>query len=56
MKFGQLIEYNKRNIFFLKNHAENKAGKLVPGDFLFFLKALYYVIASDLQFDFTIFR
>ena len=29
MKFGQLIEYNKRNIFF-ENHAENEAGRLVP--------------------------
>ena len=23
MQFGQLIEYNMRNIFFQKNHAEN---------------------------------
>ena len=28
MKFGQLIEYNKINIFF-ENHAENEAGRLV---------------------------
>ena len=28
MKFGQSIEYNKRNIF-LQNYAENQAGKLV---------------------------
>ena len=34
MKFGQLIEYLKRNIF-LKNYAENEAGKLVP-DHIFF--------------------
>ena len=27
MKFGQLIKYNVRNIFF-KNHAENEAGRL----------------------------
>ena len=27
MKFGQLIQYNKRNIFF-KNYAENETGKL----------------------------
>ena len=41
MKFGQLIEYPQRNIFF-KNYEENEAGKLVP-DRLFFLKkkALY---------------
>ena len=35
MKFGQLIEYNKRNIFF-KNYAENEAGRLDSDLFLFF--------------------
>ena len=30
MELGQLIEYNKRNVFFFKNHAENEAGRLVP--------------------------
>ena len=39
MKFGQLIEYNKRSNFF-KNHAETEAGRLVPDFFLFF-KMLY---------------
>ena len=34
MKFGQLIEY-KGEIFFFKNYAENEAGRLVPGLFLF---------------------
>ena len=29
MKFGQLIEYNKRNSFF-KSYKENKARRLVP--------------------------
>ena len=38
MKLGQLIEYNKRNIFF-KNYAENEAGRLVPDLFLFCKKA-----------------
>ena len=38
MKFGQIIEYNKRYIFF-KNYAENKAVRLVPDLFLFFEKA-----------------
>ena len=33
MKFGQLIEYNIRNIF-LKNHAQNMVEKLVPDSFL----------------------
>ena len=37
MKFGQLIEHNKR-IFFFKNYAENEAGWLVPDLFLFFKK------------------
>ena len=36
MKFGQLIEYNKRNKF-LKNYTENEAGRLAP-DLFFFLK------------------
>ena len=40
MKFGQGVEYNKSNIF-LQNHAENKAGRLVPDFFLFSKKALY---------------
>ena len=38
MKFGQLIEYNMRNIF-LKNHAENVAGGLASDLSLFFKKA-----------------
>ena len=37
MKLGQVIEYIKRNIF-LKNYAEDKAGRLVP-DLLFPKKA-----------------
>ena len=38
MKFGQSVEYNKRQIFF-KNYAQNEAEKLVPDFFLFFKKA-----------------
>ena len=34
MKFGQLIEYNMRNIFSLKNHAQNVVEKLVSDPFL----------------------
>ena len=34
-KSGQLIEYNMRNIF-LKKHAKNEAGRLVPDLFLVF--------------------
>ena len=37
MKLSQLIEYINRNIFLLKNYAENKARRLVP-DLLLFLK------------------
>ena len=54
MKFGQLIEYNNINIF-LKNHAENEAGRVVPDLFLFFKKALSEVKASGLQLSFNIF-
>ena len=37
MKFGQLIEHAQRNIF-VKNYAENEAGKLVTDRFLFLKK------------------
>ena len=55
MKFGLVIEYNNRKIFF-KNHAENEAGRLVPNLFLFFKKALYEVKTSGLLLSFIIFR
>ena len=55
MKFGQFIE-DSREIPFFKKHAENEAGKLVPDHFSIFKKALYYLKASGLQLDFTIFR
>ena len=35
MKFGQLIEYNKRNIF-LENYTEYETRRLIPDLFLFF--------------------
>ena len=58
MKFGQLREYNMRNVFF-KNHAENEAGRLLPDlfffFFLFFKKALYEVKASGLKLSLKIF-
>ena len=47
MRFGQFIEYNKRNIFF-KNHTEDEAGRVVP--------VLYEVKASGLQLSVYIFR
>ena len=54
VKFGQVIEYNKRNIF-IKNHAQNEAGGLVPDLFLCFKKVLYEVKESVLQLSFNIF-
>ena len=54
MKFGQVIEYNKKNIFF-KHHAENKAGRLVPELFLFFKIVLREVKASGLHLSFNLF-
>ena len=55
MKFGQLIDYSKRNIF-LQKHAEIEAGRLVPDPFFFFKKALYKVKASALQLSLNILR
>ena len=39
MKFDQLIEYDRRDHFFL-NYAENEAEILVPDIFLIFLRSL----------------
>ena len=39
MKFGQLIEDNKKKFFF-KNHAASEAGGLVPDLFLIFKTVL----------------
>ena len=40
MKFGKIIKYNKKMIFF-RNHAENVAGRLVSDLLLFFKKDLW---------------
>ena len=40
MKFGYLIEYISTEIFFFKNHSENKERRLVVDPFLFFEKDL----------------
>ena len=56
MKLGELIEYNKRNIFFFKNISETEVGRLVPVLFLFFEKKLNKVKAGGLQLSFNIFR
>ena len=52
MKFGQVIEYNKRHILF-ENHAEYEASGLVPDCFLF---SNNEVKASGLQLCFNIFQ
>ena len=52
MKFGQVLEYSKVNIFF-KNHIENEAGRLVPDLFLILKKASYEVTVSGLQLSFN---
>ena len=54
MKFGQLIENNKGNIF-LQKSCKNEAGRLVLDLFLFFKKALYVLKAIGLQLKFNIF-
>ena len=55
LKVGQVIEYNKRNIF-LQKSCKNEAGRLVPDLFLFFKKALCEVKAIGLQLSFNHFR
>ena len=55
MKFGQSVEYKRENFFF-KHHAENKAGRLVPDHFLPFKKVLFEVKVCGLQLSFKIFR
>ena len=54
MKFSQLIM--KREIFFIKSHAENKTRRLVPDFFLFLKKSFlfYKVKASGVQLSFNI--
>ena len=53
MKFGQLIEYNGRNIF-AKNYAADETGRLVEDLFLIFKKALYNLKASGQHLNFNI--
>ena len=52
LKFGQVKEYNKRNIF-VQNLAENKAGRLDSDLCLFFKKAVFEVNTSGLQLSFN---
>ena len=50
-----LNTFKTRDIFFIKNHTENEARRLVPDLFLFFKKALYEVKASSLELIFNYF-
>ena len=43
-------------MFFFKNYAENKAGRLVADIFLFLKNSQYQVKTSDLQLSFNIFK
>ena len=54
MKFGQLIEYNKRNIFLQKLH--RKWARETSSKSFFFKRTLYEVKTSGLQLSFNIFR
>ena len=56
MKFGQLIEYNKRNIFSSKIMKKLRQTRLVQNLVLFLKKPQYEVKASPLQPSFNIFR
>ena len=56
MKFGQFIEYDKRDKFLFKNRAQNEEGMLVSDLFLFVKIDLHQVKASGLQLSFNIYR
>ena len=55
MKFGQVIEHNKRTFFLKKNHSENEARRLVLRLFLFLQKVLYEVNASGVELIFNMY-
>ena len=55
MKLGQLIEYNKRNIF-LQKLCRKWTERLVSDLFLFLKKALYGVKESGLKLSFNMFH
>ena len=42
-------------MFFLKSHAENEAGRVVPDLLLFFEKALYKAKTSSKHLSFNVF-
>ena len=53
MKFGELLEYEKKEMFFFKNQTENEAVRLVPD--LVFLKKHYIRLKKVMHLDFNIF-
>ena len=55
LKFGQVVEYDKRNVFRRKS-CRNEAERLAADLFLFFKKALHEVKANGLQLSFSHFR
>ena len=55
IKFGQSIEYNRRNIFLQNSCKKKETERLVPDIFLIFKKALFEVKASNLLLSFDIF-
>ena len=54
MKFGQLIEYNKRNVF-LKRSCRKYGREASSRPLFVYKKALYIVKEIVLQLDFAIF-
>ena len=48
-------EINSTRVFFFKDYAENKAGRLVPDLLFFFKKASYELKASGMYPSFNIF-
>ena len=54
MKFGQLVEYNRINIFLLKSYTENVIEKLFSDPFLKTLNCEYLWINSFIQFVFVV--
>ena len=50
MKFGQLIEYNQKKIFF-KNHARNETGQLLQNSYSFseWPWSAFYVMQNSLN-------
>ena len=55
MKFGQIVKYSARNVFFFKTHTKNEPGRLVSDLFLLFKRALHQIKAIGQHLSFNIF-